>query len=655
MNAKNIIKRDVDRELDKLEAVIDKKSHKLKAHVTRNLNTSHENHKIYHLLGDPFTFVNAYTKISKNTGALTKGIESDEEIMKFFGIINAENIAQKFRKNSYTFKPTRRVWIPKPGKNTKRPIDTPTQEDRIVQEALRGILEAIYEPVFKEFEKENNMTCTNYGFRPDKSTLDACQALKTKGQRSTYVIEGDIKGAYPSVNHDILIKILEIRIKDNKFIKLIRQLLESGVMDEGKYEHSLIGTPQGGIVSPLLFNIYMFEFDKFIYQSVIPTIKTQSKPKRCPKYQKLGYQMRILRSKIKEAKDEDKTKLKQELSELQKTRLKIPSYVINTLPKDCIYVRYADDWVLMFTGNFDTAKEIKQTLSSYLNSHLKLELDKNKTFITKIVDGFDFLGFTIKMDQGKNAKLMRVYQPKLQKRSLTRTTSRKITIYPSKTRVLDKLVSGKFCQLPNLEPIGIRSWGMFDEYDIVLKYRQIMVGLFDYYSDCDSTYLLNRVEYILRYSCAKTIATRKKITMSQVFQKYGNKLTIKRKITTKKGLKTYVVTFPLLKELKQQKLSNKNKNDSKIKHNDPFRIKQYWRTKYKLYEVCCICGSDDRVALHHLNSLRKTKTKDKINKIRSQLNRKQIPVCFKCHMEITHGRYSKKSPAEYFDKFIAYL
>ena len=143
--------------------------------------------------------------------------------------------------------------------------------------------------------------------------------------------------------------------------------------------------------------------------------------------------------------------------------------------------------------------------------------------------------------------------------------------------------------------------------------------------------------------------------MSQVFQKYGNKLTIKRKITTKKGLKTYVVTFPLLKELKQQKLSNKNKNDSKIKHNDPFRIKQYWRTKYKLYEVCCICGSDDRVALHHLNSLRKTKTKDKINKIRSQLNRKQTPVCFKCHIEITHGRYSKKSPAEYFDKFIAYL
>ena len=84
---------------------------------------------------------------------------------------------------------------------------------------------------------------------------------------------------------------------------------------------------------------------------------------------------------------------------------------------------------------------------------------------------------------------------------------------------------------------------------------------------------------------------------------------------------------------------------NKIKFIDPFRIKQYWRTKYKLYEVCCICGSNDRVALHHLNSLKKVKTKDKVSKIRSQLNRKQIPVCFKCHMEITHGRYNKKSPA----------
>lgn len=575
--------------------------------------------------------------------------------MKFFGIINAENIAEKFRKNCYRFKPTRRVWIPKPGKDTKRPIDTPTQEDRIVQEALRGILEAIYEPVFRKFEVGNDMTCTNYGFRPEKSTFEACKTLKMKGQRTTYAIEGDIKGAYPSVNHDILIKILQIRIKDKKFIKLIRELLESGVMDEGKYEHSLTGTPQGGIVSPLLFNIYMFEFDKFVYQSVFPTIQTQSKPKRSPKYQKLGYQMKILRTKLKEAKGENKTKLKHELNELQQIRFKTPSYVVSTLPKDCIYTRYADDWVLMFTGDKDTANKIKQTLSSYLHSELKLELDENKTFTTKLVNGFDFLGFTIRMGSGEDSKIMRVYQPKLQKRTLRRTTSRKITIYPCKKRVLNKLVTGKFCKLPDLVPIGIRSWAMFDEYDIVLKYRQIMVGLFDYYYDCDSIYLLNRVEYILRYSCAKTIATRKKITMPQVFEKYGKKLKISKRIITKKGHKTNIVTFPSLLELKQDRLTNSDKNSSRIIYTDPFRIKQYWRTKYKLYEVCCICGSDDRVALHHLNSLRKVKTKDKVSKIRSQLNRKQIPVCFSCHMEITHGRYNKRPPAEYFDKFIAHL
>jgi group II intron reverse transcriptase/maturase len=363
---------DIFEKLERMENFVINKATKLQAHTERNWETSHLNHKIYHLLGDPFTFVNAYTKISKNSGALTKGIESDEEIMKFFGLSNAEKLAKKFRENRYQFKPTRRVWIPKPGKSKKRPIDTPTQEDRIVQEALRGILEAIFEPEFQEFEEENNMTCTNYGFRPKKSTFDACSALKHKGQRTTYVIEGDIKGAYPSVNHDILIQILEVRIKDKKFIKLMRQLLESGIMDEGKFEHSLTGTPQGGIVSPLLFNIYMFEFDKFIYQSVFPTILTQTKPQRCPNYQKLGYQMKILRSKIKEANTKEKATLKKEFNKIQKARFSSPSYVLNTLPKDCVYVRYADDWVFMFTGNLDTAKQIKQTLSLILQTNLKL-------------------------------------------------------------------------------------------------------------------------------------------------------------------------------------------------------------------------------------------------------------------------------------------
>ncbi|NJR76101.1 MAG: RNA-directed DNA polymerase, partial [Scytonema sp. CRU_2_7] len=181
--------------------------------------------------------------------------------------------------------------IPKPGKKKMRPIDTPTQKDRIIQEALRGILEAIYEPEFKEFEEYTSGLCSNYGFRPRKSTWDAVAVLKYQGQSTNYCIEGDIVGAYNNIDHNILLNILERRIKDKKFLKLINNLLKAGIMEENRVIHNLIGTPQGGILSPLLFNIYMFEFDKFIYEEIIkPLVNNNSdkKSRRNPIHSKIS-------------------------------------------------------------------------------------------------------------------------------------------------------------------------------------------------------------------------------------------------------------------------------------------------------------------------------------------------------------------------------
>lgn len=552
MEKKNIPIEDKD-EIRRLFIKTMAKGTKFTRHTFKNQNTTHINYKIYHLLGDPFTFVNAYTKISKNDGALTKGVSSDEEMTKFFGQIQAESIAKKFRSNSYKFKPAhinyKRVWIPKPGKNKKRPVDTPTQEDRIVQEAIRGILEAIYEPEFQEFESANNLRCTNFGFRPVRSTFDACTALKMHGQKTNMVIEGDIKSAYNSINHDILINILGRRIKDKKFINVIRELLRSGTMDDGKFEHSLCGTPQGGIVSPLLFNIYMFEFDKFIYNQIFPTIETNIVRVRNPEHANLGYEMKTLRAKIKNADTESRKTLKKKYKAIEQYRFKIPSYQIKSLSKSCVFTRYADDWVFTFTGNLEEASKIRDILSDFLETQLKLTLDEDKTLITKLTSGFNFLGFSLRMGSPENMKIMKTYQPALQKRTLRTTTSRKINIYPDKDRILSRMVEKGFCRKQDLMPIGIRSWSLFEEFDIVLKYRQIMVGMFDYYSKCDSKRILYRMEYLLRYSCAKTIATRKRITMSQVFKRYGKSLEVNRVIKTTKGQKIHTTHFPSVKEI----------------------------------------------------------------------------------------------------------
>ena len=182
-------------------------------------------------------------------------------------------------------------------------------------------------------------------------------------------------------------------------------------------------------------------------------------------------------------------------------------------------------------------------------------------------------------------------------------------VYSYKDRVLSRMVEKRFCRKTDLMPIGVRSWSLFDEFDTVLKYRQIMVGMFDYYSSCDSKRILYRVEYLLRYSCAKTIATRKKITMSQVFKRYGNSLEVIRTIKTTKGSKSQTTYFPSVKDIfdarvkKGTLLANPDKKHfffKTIKRSetdvDPFRLSDDG-TKLFVIE-----HSNDTITTHNLGT-----------------------------------------------------
>jgi group II intron reverse transcriptase/maturase len=536
----------------------------LGVHTIKNKDTSHINYKIHHILHNPNTFISAYVAISKNKGALTKGVKDDEEVNKFFGKINAQSIADQFKTNSYQFKSLRRTWIPKPGKTAMRPLDTPTQQetqqDRVVQEAIRGILEAIYEPEFREFAEKSKLLVNNYGFRPNLSTWQAVERFQEAAQGTSIVIEGDISKAYNTINHNKLISLLSRRIKDKKFIDLINNLLKCGVMDGKDYEHSLEGTPQGGIVSPLLFNIYMFEFDKYVFDTIISPI-TLNKPKlqKDKAYQNVGHRMRTaLTSWQKSSKDKKSDDIRhlRLFRESQLERLKMHSNKLTSLPKKAIFVRYADDWVLAFTGTHGEAQLIKDRIRDWLKEELSLSLSEEKTSITKIQQGIKFLGFEIIMRSNRSTKITRLSEQnsktKEYNRFLRRTTSRKINILPDKYRLLSRLVLGKFCTEKTYFPIGIRSWAQFDEYEIVLKYRRIMVGLTNYYRNCDNVYFLNRVSYILQYSCAKTISVRQKSSISKVFNKYGKDLTIVRQYKTAEKTHTRTTSFPTLATLRTE-------------------------------------------------------------------------------------------------------
>jgi len=634
------------------------KSIKVVGHQNRNLKTSHINYKVYHLLCDPYTYINAYAKISKNKGALTKGVSDDEQVMRFFGQFDAIYIANKFKNGTYKFKPT-----PKPGKNKMRPVDTPTQEDRVVQEALRGILEAIFEPEFREFEDANDKYCTNFGFRPNLSCGDAIDTITGKGRANTFVIEGDIVGAYNAIDHKILLSLINKRVKDKKFLSVLKNLLESGVMEGTRYIHTLLGTPQGGIVSPLLFNIYMFEFDKHIYSTYQkPTFEAlQPKLRKEKKYQNLGYAMRNKFAAAKAAQTlEAQKSLLREAKVFEAERMELPSGAKESKRKAPLFVRYADDWVLLLDLSSQETLQIKEEISTYLETVLKLKLDPEKTFVSHIqADGFKFLGYEIKMWTPRQNKIKRVLAPSKTHRYKARVNSRNIVTRPDQQRILQRLIyTKKMCQKSGF-PIGVRALSMLEEFRIVERYRMIMIGIANYYIPADQTNSLNQISYILQYSCAKTLATRKRKSMKQIFTMYGKNLTIKVPVQgkdNKERIKS--ISFLTYTNLKKSGLFDKNHRLRKTTPFDPFKLGYYNRTKFKMFSCCCICGSEDRVAMHHNQSLRSIplNKRKKVDYLRNRLKRLQIPVCFPCHMDITHGRYDdSKSPVEFYDEWIAKL
>lgn len=251
-----------------------------------------------------------------------------------------------------------------------------------------------------------------------------------------------------------------------------------------------------------------------------------------------------------------------------------------------------------------------------------------------------------------SSKIMKVIQKSRGKtyRYHRRTTSRKSRIYPDKNRVLNTLKIRKFSER-NGFPIGNGKLALLEPFAIVQHYSQIAIGYYNYYALCDNTSILNRLFYILRYSCAKTIARRLNMSMSSVFNKYGKYLKISIQIHTLNSSFNRITSFLILKKLKDSAPQRVERSF------DSFNTQQNWRTSLKLFQNCCVCGSSDHVEMHHLNSLKNIKDKNKTSSeyIRQVLNRKQITVCRNCHCDITNGKYHKKKPIKFFNEFIAKL
>jgi group II intron reverse transcriptase/maturase len=398
---------------------------------------------VYRQLFNPNMYLRAYAKLYRNEGAMTQG--TTEETVDGMSQEKIAKIIEAIRYERWHWTPVRRIAIPKSNGKT-RPLGIPTWSDKLVQEVIRQILEAYYDPQFSKH---------SHGFRPKRGCHTALAEIDEVWQGTKWFIEGDIMGCFDDIDHSILMNILREKIQDNRFLRLIEGALKAGYCEEWRYHPSLSGSPQGGIVSPILSNIYIDRLDRYIAETLIPNYTRGAKRKFNTEYMRL----RSLAMYHRKAGHIERAE------ELRREAQQHPSGD----PTDegyrrLRYVRYADDFVLGYAGTLAEAKEIKDKIAEFLRTTLHLTLSAKKTLITHAsTERARFLGYEIGImsSQTKFDRLRR------------RTVNGKIALYIPKDVLQKKrkryLRDEKVVHRPELENDS--------EYEIITRYQWEYRGL----------------------------------------------------------------------------------------------------------------------------------------------------------------------------------
>ena len=469
---------------------------------------------LYKLICDEDVLFGAYHSMKSNPGHMTPGV--DGQTLDGMSDNKIARLAQDLRNESFQFKPSKRVWIPK-ANGKIRPLGIPSPIDKIVQKAMAIILQLIYEPEFSQF---------SHGFRPKRGCHTAMRQI-SQWSGTQWAIEGDIKGFFDNVDHHVLADLLQKRIGDQQFIDLYWKLVKAGYVEEGVKRDSLLGVPQGGIVSPILSNIYLHEFDKYI-EGLIDKFSSTAKDitKKNPVYDKLTRRIQYLRDKYPTPQQRS-LEVVAELDTLKDSRRSIPSRLPNGTRVR--YVRYADDWVVGIYGPESFANEIKSLLATFLTQVLKLELSTEKTKITNLLkDKASFLGFYFMVNKPQESKFT-IYKKNGHIRR-AKIGHNRIWLLVPVDKLLSKLSNEGFLKnyrpKSKFTPNAKSNWIFLDHHVILARYNTMIRGLLNYYSVANNRYIFHLiVNFILRHSCAKTLARKLNLrSRAKVFAKFGKNL-----------------------------------------------------------------------------------------------------------------------------------
>ncbi len=453
--------------------------------------------QLYRQMFNRELYLTAYGNIYSNQGAMTPG--ANEETADGMSEEKIEQIIGLMRNERYRFSPARRIYIPK--KNGRlRPLGLPSWSDKLAGEVVRLLLEAIYEPQFSRW---------SHGFRRNRGCHTALRDIQNTWTGTTWFIEGDISDCFGSLDHEILLRILAEKIHDQRFLRLIRNMLKAGYLEDWEYHDSLSGCPQGGVVSPILSNVYLDKLDKFVEQELIPQYTRGTRRKCNPEYDRIQYQLARARKRGDRAAARD---LEKQLRSLPASDPMDPGY------RRLKYTRYADDHILGFIGPKAEAEEIKAKLAKFLRETLGLELNQQKTLITHARSQHArFLGYDITVQHSRD-KITGG------RRTVNGTIALRVPRDVIKAQIARYRRRGKPSHRPRLQNL--------DDYDIVRKYGAEYAGVVNYYLLARDVYRLTTLRWNAESSMLRTLARKHRSSVAKMAARH------KAKIETSDGLRT---------------------------------------------------------------------------------------------------------------------
>ena len=579
--------------------------------------------RLYRILFNEQMYYIAYQRIYAKQGNMTKGV--DGKTVDGFSISHIKQLIDTLKNETYQPKPSQRVYIPK--KNGKmRPLGIPSFMDKLLQEVIRMILEAIYEGSFEN---------TSHGFRPQRSPQTALSSIQKSFNGTKWFIEGDIKGFFDNIDHEVLIAILSERISDNRFIRLIRKFLNAGYVEDWVFHESYSGTPQGGIISPILANIYLDKFDKYIKEYITKFDKGK-KRKDNPIAKQLGHRKAKLVEKLRNTVDETKRKqLFAKIKEIVKERLKYPAGdEMDDSIKRLKYIRYADDFLIGVIGSKQDCIQIKEDIKQFMADKLKLELSDEKTLITNARKHAKFLGYDVFVRKSNDTR-------RDKNGHLTRSLYHKIVLYVTTETMRKKLFEYDAVKITKQngkevwKPIGRSYMRCLDDLEIISQYNSEIMGFYNYYSIANNSPIIDSFYNIMEYSMYKTYAAKYTTSKKKIIAKYKKNGVFSIPYTNKKGHEVRREFYD--KGFKRKELPNRNWDD-RLPNTVAItggRNGLITRLNARVYENC---GATDNLEMHHVRKLKDLKGKSdwEIKMISS--NRKTLAVCSVCHHKIHSGK-----------------